>query len=231
MNKSSKRIWVTQTLPRALESADDYKALGLEPIISPLLDVVFSDADLTAPPSDTFLIFTARNGVLAFVEKHDERFYDVFCVGDATATLANEHGFRNVYSANGTAEDVIALVRESVPVSRTVLHCSGQQVRGQITQRLKALGHKTKRVEYYASHPVKALNISMAELGYVAIYSPLAAKTFSALEASTDLSHVTTVSISQAADSLLAPLNLKKRLIASFPAQSGMLECLRLDLT
>lgn len=230
MNKAPENIWVTQTLPRALDSAADYEVLGLKPIVSPLLKIKASNIALTAPSPETTLIFTARNGVFAFCEKHKERFYDVFCVGDATANLAKEQGFQTVFSASGTAEDLLKLVQKNVPFTQTIIHCSGRHVRGQITERLKVLGYCAERIEYYASYPVDGVNVPPENFDYVAIYSPLAAKTFAELCSHKDLSRMTSLSISKAADKPLMALNLKNRLIAPLPAQSGMLECLRLDL-
>jgi len=217
-------------MPRAHESAEGFKALGLEPIISPLLNIAFSDAALSAPDFDTAIIFTSRNGVRAFSSKHNTRHYKVFCVGDATAQLAKANGFENVYSAGGAASDIIELVRDTLSTQASILHCSGRHVRGFVTERLQALGYQARRHEYYASTPIDHLSIEISQIDYVALYSPLGAEIFSKLMMEKDLSQTNTLSISSAVDSAMVSLMPKKRLIASHPSQSEMIRCLRLDL-
>lgn len=230
MSKARKKIWVTQTLPRAVESAKGFKALGLEPIISPVLEITFSDKTFSAPNPETALIFTSRNGVRAFCAKHEARAYQVFCVGEATAQLAKAYGFADVISAGGNAADIISLVSRTLPKQTPVLHCAGRHVRGFVTESLEGLGYQASRLEYYASSPVEPLNMAISQIDYVALYSPFGADVFSKRVARQDLSNLTSVSMSGAVDEVLRGLTLKTRLVASHPAQSEMLQCLRLDL-
>lgn len=217
-------------MPRAHESAEGFKALGLETIISPLLEISFAEADMPDPDPDTAIIFTSRNGVRTFSGKHTHRQYDVFCVGDATAQLARANGFEKVYSAGGTASDIIDLVAKTLPAQTSLLHCSGRHVRGSVTERLQALGYEARRREYYASTPIEHLNVEISQIDYVALYSPLGAQIFARLMTGRDLSQTTTLSLSAAVDKAMVSLMPKRRLIAPRPSQSEMIRCLRLDL-
>ena len=224
------RIWVTQTVPRAYDSAKAFEALGLEPVVSPLLSVVMHDEYISKPIKDSCLIFTARNGVRAFAEKHSERDFPVITVGSATAELARNYGFEDVQSADGTALDVIDLIAKKYSKSTQIRHCSGRHVRGRIVERLLKKGYNAERVEYYASKPVTHYDIDLAEISYVTFYSPLGADTFAKLYSQNETGQLKALSISLATDKALCGINFKKKLIADTPNQAAMLAKLRLDL-
>lgn len=227
------KIWVTQTWPRAKDSAEDFKALGLDTTVFPVLSVAFRDKNIALPSKDTCLIFTARNGVSAFVKRHSVMEFcqnKIICVGDATAGLARDNGFENVFSANGTASDVINWVIENCPKSQSLRHCAGKHVRGRIAETLTEQGYDVEQVEYYASKPIEQCNIEFGDLEYIAIYSPLGAQTCAKFLAQSDTQHVSVLSISMATDDALGELVFKKRLVSKSPDQAAMLSALHLDL-
>jgi len=225
-----RKIWVTQTHPRGHDSASDFETMGLAAVSYPLLNIEFSGAKIDTPDPATHLIFTARNGVRAFVDKHTERDYNVTCVGDATAALAKQYGFNHITSAGGDANSVIEHILKTIPKSVPLRHCAGRHVRGDITETLSALGYTAERVEYYASKPITDVGIDISEFGYVAFYSPLGARTFHELFKDKDVSGLKALSISAATDEALEGLSLKARLVAESPNQHAMMARLKLDL-
>lgn len=229
--KPNKKIWVTQSWPRGKDSAADFETLGLTAISSPLLDIVPSSDETESPSRDTHLIFTARNGVRAFADIHSERDYSVTCVGDATAELAQEKGFKDVKSVSGEAIDVIEYILKSYLKTQTIRHCAGRHVRGRIVETLKDAGYNAERIEYYASSPVTKLPINIESFDYVALYSPLGAETFASLTKTMDVSTLTSLCISQATEEALDGTKLVRRLIAKTPDQAAMMAELQLDLT
>lgn len=229
MNKDLK-IWVTQTHPRALESAKDFEALGMTAIPIPVLNIEFSTSDILSPASDNLLIFTSRNGVRAFSAKHQNRHYDIVCVGDATASLARGIGFKNVTSVGGTSDDVVDWIKSNIPSSRPLYHCAGRHVRGQITETLQALGYNAQRIEYYASHPAQNVAVDSQDVDYVAVYSPLGAKRIAQLWADKDISHIKFLCMSEAVHNALNGLTQGPVLIAERPNQRELLNRLKLDL-
>ena len=196
----------------------------------PVLAIEFSTSDIAPPSSDTVLIFTARNGVRAFASKHQNRHYDVVCVGDATAALARVSGFDNVISVGGDSQNVIDWIKQNTPSSRPVRHCAGRHVRGQITETLQAAGYEAERVEYYASHPVENVAVDCQDIDYVAVYSPLGATTIANLWAGKDTGHLRFLCISEAVHDALGDLAKHSSLIAQRPNQRDMLNRLKLDL-
>jgi uroporphyrinogen-III synthase len=223
------KIWVTQTLPRAEESAAAFRAIGLEAVVSPVLQIRISDNLINLPSELTVLLFTSRNGVRAFCSVHAEREFDVLCVGDETAKLARGMGFNQVSSAGGDVDDLFALVKKEISLSRPIRHCSGRHVRGRLTERLLESGYTATRIEYYASEPRITLDVEPSHFDYVAVYSPLAANNLAQLLALHNVERLTSLSISANTDDGLAGSGVGRRLIANSPNQAAMLATLRLD--
>jgi len=219
------RIWITRTLPGAHKSAANFAHLGLACAISPLLTLTPAPEMPPRPDKNAVLIFTSQNGLHSFCEFTEFRHWQVVTVGDETAALARRLGFKTVRSASGTAVDVTGWIKANVPVSRPIVHCAGAHVRGNIVDNLRAAGYAVRRDIYYNSQPISKLpQIDLMKLHYIALYSPLAAKTLIGLKA--DLSTVTIISISAATDKALGHVECHSRLIAKSPNETAMLALL-----
>lgn len=207
-----------------------FEGMGLEAIADPLLNIVIRSDSVEAPKKDTHLIFTSRNGVRAFADKHERRNFAISCVGDATAVLATSHGFTNVSSAKGAAADVTVHILKTVSKETPIRHCAGFQTRGRIVQTLIEAGYNAEHVWYYRALPVEAVSLELDRIDYVALSSPLGAQTFAHLLADQDLSKIKTLSISAATNAVLKELDLADRLIADRPNNDAMMARLKLDL-
>ncbi|PZU75873.1 MAG: uroporphyrinogen-III synthase [Brevundimonas sp.] len=104
----SARVWITRTRPGADRTAQRLRALGLTPVVAPLLTV--QPLAPALPDLDRYaaLVFTSPNGVAAYAALTPRRDHLVFTVGDATAADALAAGFLQVRSAEG---DIHALAR------------------------------------------------------------------------------------------------------------------------
>jgi uroporphyrinogen-III synthase len=105
---SGKTVWITRTAPGAARTAEAVRAVGFDPVISPLLiaNPDFAVGDVTSLLADVgALAFTSVNG-LAFADLTPRRDWPVFAVGDRTAEAARARGFEDVVSANGDAVDL-----------------------------------------------------------------------------------------------------------------------------
>lgn len=221
----SDRLWITRTLPSARKSAAKFADFGLTCIVSPLLEISPPSHMPSLPHKGEVLIFTSPNGLYWFCQMTDYRNWPVVTVGDETARQARSMGFEDVTSAGGTSADITRLIKSEISTGQTILHCSGQHVRGTITEDLQAVGYSARKEIYYESNPVTNLpEIDFTQLSYVALYSPLAAQTLKNFKP--DLSTVTTLSISTATDTALGPLNCHSRLIANAPNETAMLDLL-----
>lgn len=220
------RVWVTRSLPGALRTGERLEAMGHMAMIAPLLEISVPDEAPPELPQEAILVLTSGNGVRALSGHTERRHWPVVTVGNATANLARQKGFEDVISANGTSDDVVECIRGNFKGdSRPVIHISGAQVRGEITQRLAEAGFTTRRDVYYVSLPVTTLpDIDVTALSHVLLYSPMGAQTLRQL--APGLEHVSAISISAETDAALAGLKLCKRLVASAPHEKAMLTML-----
>src|SRR5579864_1783939 len=91
--------WVTRAQPAAEATAERLRALGVEPLVEPLLAVrpiTGASVDLTGAAA---IAFTSANAVAAFAALSGDRSLPAFVVGDATAAAARAIGFERVTSA------------------------------------------------------------------------------------------------------------------------------------
>ena len=222
---SQERIWITRTLPAAHRSAANFAQLGLACAVAPLLKVIPAPNMPPQPEADDVLIFTSQNGLNWFCEFTKRRDWRVVTVGDETAAQAAKAGFSQVSSAGGTSRDVTALITSHFAKGSSFVHCAGKHARGTITQDLQAAGYKARRDLYYQSSPISSLpNIDLAKLSYIALYSPLAAKTLAGFKP--NLAGITLLSISEATDAAMGDINCQSRRVAKAPTETAMLALL-----
>jgi len=104
-------VLITRPSPAAEKTARHVSALGLRPIVAPLLTIRRVPADL---PHDAVAVLvtsgSAVDGLPAWA-----RARPVFAVGDATAARVRAAGFPQAYSARGNATDLAALVQRTLP--------------------------------------------------------------------------------------------------------------------
>ena len=178
-------VLVTRGWPGAERTASGLREMGIDPIISPVLDINFRariDVDLTDVQA---LIFTSANGVRAWGPRRDERDITVFAVGDSTAATARSIGFKKVHSAQGTSSDLVELIKHKTrPDKGELLHIRGIHVAGDIAAALRPEGFKVRDAIGYGAVPVDMLGeeaiaaiVSGAPVS-VLVHSPRGAKTF-----------------------------------------------------
>jgi uroporphyrinogen-III synthase len=178
MTGAARRIWVTRALPGAEATADRLEAMGLTPLVDPLLSVRDLDAeiDLTGVAA---LAFTSVNGVAAFARACPDRARRVFAVGDRTAAAARAAGFVQVASADGDVEALAALiVGETASLEGVVLHPSALEPAGDLLSPLIAAGLSARRTALYESvarDPAPSTLAALGDLEAVLLHSPRAA--------------------------------------------------------
>lgn len=211
----SKTVWITRTQPAAYESAEAWRAVGVDTLVFPLLRV-----EAVAHPElddEIVLIFTSKNGV-DHVNCQGQR---AVCVGDATAAHARDAGFKNVVSVDGASADVTRWVLENLPVSQRLCHVSGWHVRGSITEDLRAASYSADRIKVYRSRPTQAW--PDRKFDRVALYSPMAAEVFAKNSMGRDLSEMTALCISKNTAKPLDGLGLKDIIISKYPREDALI--------
>jgi uroporphyrinogen-III synthase len=231
------RALVTRPRAEAAELATLLAERGVEAVIEPLIEIAESSVDLPDLAGVQAILCTSANGVHALARATAERGLPLFAVGDRTAARARADGFRRVLSAGGDVEDLAFLVRQRLrPQGGRLLHVAGSAVAGDLAAALSAEGFSVERAVLYEAQAATALTPTTAKLiadggfDFALFFSPRTAATFARLveeaEVGGGLHETVAISISAAADAMLADLPFRDRDIAGAPTQAALIETL-----
>ena len=225
------------TRPEA-QSRDFAKALDaalpgrFDCVIAPLLRIAPAPGELDLDGAQGIL-FTSANGVAQFAARSADRALPAWCVGAMTAEAASRAGF-SARSADGDVRALAELVADRCdPARGPLVHVRGRHAAGDLAGALAARGLTVRAAEIYDQTPCPiapdaAARLEEGAIDAVAIFSPRSAAAFSAeaRERAWDLSPVTTVSISAAADAALRGSQPGARTVARRPDREGMIAAL-----
>ncbi|SDG20786.1 uroporphyrinogen-III synthase [Pelagibacterium luteolum] len=182
-------ILVTRPQPDAQRTAAGLAALGLDPIIVPMLEARFLKPALPSADGFAALVVTSANAIRALAAHPDgERFahLPVYAVGDQTAVEARNAGFAAVTASEGTlhhlAETVIA-ARPTGPIFYAAPHHQS----GDLSGLLAPHGIDVETIILYEMQAATALPVPLAtrlrqgDIDGAVFYSRRTAKTFAAL--------------------------------------------------
>src|SRR5262249_36088728 len=107
------RMLVTRPEPDASETPPRLSALDIDAVVEPLL--IAETLSTTLPDAQGFaaLAVTSANALRALADRDElSRFHPlpVYTVGDRTARIARDFGFRAVVSAGGSLDDLVKLL-------------------------------------------------------------------------------------------------------------------------
>ena len=114
-----RRILVTRPQPDAERTAAGFAALGLEPILAPMLTARYTGAELPDPSGFAALAFTSANAVRALASHPQGEAFShlpVYAVGDHTAAEASAAGFSKALAAAGTLQSLCQTIIASPPL-------------------------------------------------------------------------------------------------------------------
>lgn len=135
------RVLITRPIEEAEDIRQDLMNKNYDVFCEPLLVSHIHDNKIEDVESFEGIIFTSRNGVRAFCQNCENRELPIYCVGDATSSLATESGLKNVQSAGGAAIDL----RKIIPRDKRLLYVRGED----ITQEIEA-DYITPYIGYHA---------------------------------------------------------------------------------
>lgn len=179
----ARRVLVTRPEPAATETAAQLTALGFEPVVLPLSEIMQVPLRATPGGDFDFVAITSANAVrhaaeplLALV-----RGLPCFTVGGHTAAVATAAGFGRVITADGDVEALTALIaRQAGPGSRIAYLC-GQVRRPDFEAAAARNGWQVTPIETYGTRDIQpsASEIDRAFAGravdFVLVYSVNAA--------------------------------------------------------
>jgi uroporphyrinogen-III synthase len=223
-------VWVTRALPGAEGTARRVRALGLQAVIAPLIQI----RTLSGGPIDLTgvgaLAFTSANAATAFAERCAERSLPVFAVGDATAAVAQAAGFSSVRSAGG---DVAALAKAIAPFKDefkgAVLHPAAAQPAGDLVAALARIGVKTRAIAVYETRPAKVppdILAMIPRMDVALLHSPRAAGVLARLLRRHPAAGLIALCLSPAVAAPLAAAGLARVQAAPLPSEEALLHLL-----
>ena len=183
------RLLVTRPEPDATDTAGRLSALGLEPVLCPLMEMAVLDARLPQPDGLSGLILTSANALRALERREALAPYlglPVFAVGDKTAAAASAAGFAEVISADGDANALVGLMGAKAK-SGTYFYPSAVETARDLPKALAAAGLLVIAAEIYGMSPLSRLPEPVAaalaegDIDGVMVYSRRTASIFAEL--------------------------------------------------
>ena len=154
-------VLITRPEPGANETAALIRALGLEPVLAPLMRVKLLAMRLPSPGTIQAILATSANaiaGLAATPANELDRSHPLLAVGDATAERARAAGFTATESASGNAKDLTALTcRRLQPGGAPLLLACGRGHGLPLAEALRQQGFKVLRRLAYATVPLQTL--------------------------------------------------------------------------
>ena len=149
------RALVTRPAEDAAETAARLAEMGIEPVVAPVTaiePVARGPLDLNGAQA---VLVTSRNGVRALADTAALRDIPLLAVGDSTAALAREAGFRSVASAGGASGDLVRLAASVLdPDSGRLVHAAGEAAGDALCRALAARGFDATQEVLYRAVPV-----------------------------------------------------------------------------
>lgn len=231
------RVFVFRPRPDAERTARAIAEHGFEPVVAPLFEVIrLSDA----APEAAFdaIVLTSGNGVPALADGPATwRDLPVFTVGSRTAAKVREAGLDDTRSADGDRNDLIELIKRTLPAPAKLLMIVGRDRKEDVPDRLREAGYEVTLWTAYAAEPVSVLpEDTQAALrhgggGAALHYSARGARTFIALAQAANVGdealELTHVALSADVASPLISAGASTVLVAEHPEEAGMLAALQ----
>ena len=194
------KILVTRPEPDASLTAERLRAMGYEVLVAPMLETVFSTEPLE-DVSNTDLVVTSRNGVRALAKLASPEVLEattLYTVGDATAELARDVGFKHIHSGAGTVDHLVDLIGPAKAEDcKQFIYVCGRDRKGKLEDKLQAKGWQVSVAVRYYSDPVDHFSpdvlsaIKSQKIDAVLLYSNRTAEAFKALIEQYNLSQST----------------------------------------
>ena len=228
------RVLITRPEPGATQTAARLTALGLVPVIAPVLSI--EAKTVRAPVDVAATLLTSRNAVAACPAALHDR--PVFAVGTATATQAAKVGFTRVLDADGDAKALASLVANTLSPADGSLFLPTAQGQGtELATALRERGFRViRRVAYHAlgvpvlPEPAET-HLRHHQLVAAMFFSGETARHFVHLLQAAGLSDsvrdVEAVAISERAAMALTSLPWRRIRVAAKPNQDAMLVLLQ----
>lgn len=231
------KVLLTRPRPEAESFAAELDEHGIEAVVAPLFVIAPRVAESPNLSGVTALAFTSANGVRTFAAVSDERALPAYCVGDVTASVAREAGFRNVASAARDGEALVELIVARLAAGRdVVLHCSGEEIACDLAGALRGRGFEARRVILYSVVTTSSLPddarraIAGGEVDGAVFFSPRSASAFVSLvddpETRGACAAIDAFCLSSAVSEAVSAIRWRAVHVAASPDRAALLRCI-----
>lgn len=181
-------LWHTRPTDDSVFFASELAPFGIKSIVGPVLHIAKKPVTSLMPRMPNALLLTSRHACHALAAMPANwRALPTYCVGNATAKAAAEHGFTRIISGTFDVQALLPRLAGEVLSGSTVLYLAGDETRADVKNLLAARGIEvTMNVVYYAlAEP--ALDAQMVaalaagKVSGVALFSPRTARIASEL--------------------------------------------------
>lgn len=151
-----KRVLIIRSLEEAESMIRPLTMKGIEVSHHPLFIPHFLPIPSLHPLQA--IIITSKNAIRAMERYEEYKENLLYVVGDETARLAHEKGFKKILSAHGKSQDLLSLVINKAQKSGDMLwHLSGEHIKKNMVEELKRTGFMAKRHIVYSLTDVEDL--------------------------------------------------------------------------
>jgi len=152
------RVLITRPIEEARHTALAVEQLGHQPLIDPMLEIVFRADALPAGPFDV-LVVTSGNALVALRQRaqFDGQFdallaTPLVAVGRRTGAAARAMGFADVETLGRDVASLVAHAGQAWTAPKRALYLAGADRSGDLAGDLAALGHDVTLAVVYEAH-------------------------------------------------------------------------------
>jgi len=150
------RALVLRAREDAARTAEKLWAMGIEPVLSPVLEIAATNASIPPGDYDAVLVSSAKGVECAPASAQAFQTLPLHAVGAKTAAVAGAHGWRTDIVA-GSAEAILPMIllRYTLPIK--MVYLAGRDRQPTLEAGLRAAGHAVTAVNVYEARAVERL--------------------------------------------------------------------------
>lgn len=173
-------VLITRALEDGLEFQKDLSAKSILSHVLPLHHIEHLNVALEG--EFQALILTSKQGASALKNYPHLSSLPVYCVGDETARVATESGFKNTHSAHGDVHDLVDLIVKECVKGMRFLYLSGEDVRHDLVQILRDQGFLCDQKVVYKIYdcidlsPDEQALLHSKQITHIPLFSPKSAE-------------------------------------------------------
>lgn len=232
------RVLVLRAREDAARTAAKLRALGFEPLLSPVLEIAATGAAIPPGAYDAVLVSSAKGIECAGPDAEPFKALPFHVVGAKTAEAARARGWRPEIVA-GKAEAILPLLLGRYPEPAHFLYLAGRDRQAALENGLRAGGHRITAVEVYEARAAERLtDVAHAAIAAGAVdlalhYSRRSAEIFLRLVAAEGLTpRLAGMAHAALSEDVATPLRETglSPVVAATPDEAGLLEAGRSSL-